>query len=242
MTSLVRPALLLATVWALNAQAVQFDRVEINDETYVVARVDPAKERIEIFAAPEQGNSFAQIERALRDRGKKLVFAMNAGMYHHDYSAVGLLVVEGKELHGLNTAGNNPNFNFTTKPNGVFAVTRRGARVVESGRYKAIARDVIMATQSGPALVLGGAVHPGLRPTSTSRHVRNGVGVAKSGEVLFAISESSVTLHEFATLFRDRLGCPNALYFDGSVSSLHAPSLKRSDAFQRMGPIVGVVE
>jgi uncharacterized protein YigE (DUF2233 family) len=232
----------LLVAWTPAAQAVQFERVESNDRTYVVARVDPAKERIEIFPAPEQGNTFAQVEQAVRDRGKKLVFAMNAGMYHPDYSAVGLLVVDGKLLHRLNAAANNPKFNFTTKPNGVFAVTKRGARVVESGRYKTIAKGVVMATQSGPALVLGGAVHPGLRPTSTSRHVRNGVGVAKSGEVFFAISESGVTLHEFATLFRDRLGCPDALYFDGSVSSLYAPALKRRDAFNRLGPIVGVVE
>ena len=72
--------------------------------------------------------------------------------------------------------------------------------------------------------------------------LRNGVGVNKSGEAIFVISESGVTLHEFATLFRDRLDCPNALYFDGSVSSLHAPELKRSDSFRLLGPIVGVVE
>src|SRR5581483_10982523 len=102
------------------------------------------------------------------------------------------LVVKGKQLKSLNTAGNDPNFNFTTKPNGVFAITKHGARVVETSRYAEIAKDTIEATQSGPALVLDGALHPGLKPSSTSRHVRNGVGVTETGEAIFVISESGV--------------------------------------------------
>jgi uncharacterized protein YigE (DUF2233 family) len=34
----------------------------------------------------------------------------------------------------------------------------------------------------------------------------------------------------------------NALYFDGKVSRLYAPSLNRSDFGWQLGPIVGVVE
>ena len=227
---------------ATDAHAVRFERIESKGSAYVIARVDPAKERIEIFPAPPEGNTFAYVERQVAARKKKLVFAVNGGMYQPDYSAVGLLVVEGKQLKPLNTAGNDPNFNFTTKPNGVFAITKRGARVVETSRYAQIAKDTVEATQSGPALVLNGKLHPGLKPSSTSRHIRNGVGITKSGEAIFAISEHGVTLHEFATLFRDRLDCPDALYFDGSVSSLHAPQLKRSDDFRLLGPIVAVVE
>ena len=43
-----------------------------------------------------------------------------------------------------------------------------------------------------------------------------------------------------ARLFRDGLNCPNALFLDGSVSSLFAPNLKRADALSPMGPIVAV--
>jgi uncharacterized protein YigE (DUF2233 family) len=239
----ILPLCLACALWsATDAHAVRFERIDNEGQRYVVAHVDPKQERIEIFPAPREGNTFAYVERQVDARKQKLVFATNGGMYQPDYSAVGLLVVRGKELKPLNTAKNNPDFNFTTKPNGVFAVTRHGARVVETSRYAEIAKDTLHATQSGPALVLDGRLHPGLQPSSTSRHVRNGVGVTKSGEAIFVISESGVTLHEFATLFRDRLECPNALYFDGSVSSLHAPALDRSDSFRLLGPIVGVVE
>ena len=62
-----------------------------------------------------------------------------------------------------------------------------------------------------------------------------------NGVVVFAISDSPVTFDTFARLFRDALACPNALFLDGSVSSLYAPGLKRDDEFLPLGPIVGVV-
>ena len=42
-------------------------------------------------------------------------------------------------------------------------------------------------------------------------------------------------------LFRDRLGAPDALYLDGVVSRLYAPSLNRDDGGMDMGPIVAIV-
>jgi uncharacterized protein YigE (DUF2233 family) len=56
------------------------------------------------------------------------------------------------------------------------------------------------------------------------------------------ISESPVTFYEFAGYFRDHLHCGEALYLDGSISSLYAPRLGREDYGSDMGPILGVVE
>jgi prepilin-type processing-associated H-X9-DG protein len=42
-------------------------------------------------------------------------------------------------------------------------------------------------------------------------------------------------------LFRDHLGCANAFFLDGSVSSLYAPALERMDSLLPMGPIVGAL-
>jgi len=59
--------------------------------------------------------------------------------------------------------------------------------------------------------------------------------------VRFAISDEPVTFYEFASLFRDRLKCPEALFLDGSISSLYAPALERDDRLLPLGPIVAVV-
>jgi prepilin-type processing-associated H-X9-DG protein len=68
------------------------------------------------------------------------------------------------------------------------------------------------------------------------------VGVIDEHTVAFAISETGVTFHEFASLFRDRIKSPNALFFDGSVSSLYSPELERADSFVPLGPMVGAFE
>ena len=133
--------------------------------------------------------------------------------------------------------------NFGLLPNGVFCIGAGRADVIESLRYEAEAPECRFATQSGPMLVVDGELHPRFLPDSTSRHIRNGVGTSADGaQVVFAISDEPVTFHEFARLFRDGLGLPQALYFDGNVSRLHAPALGRSDGGARMGPIVGVVD
>jgi len=80
-----------------------------------------------------------------------------------------------------------------------------------------------------------------MNPNSTWRKVRNGVCAPSPDTVVFAISESVVTFYEFASYFRDSLRCREALYLDGSISSLYAPGLNREDHGSDMGPILGIV-
>ena len=99
-------------------------------------------------------------------------------------------------------------------------------------------------TQSGPMLVIDGELHPRFLPDSDSRYTRNGVGTSADGSrAVFVISDNTVNFHSFGSYFRDRLELPNALYFDGNVSRLRAPALRRDDSgFTPLGPIIGVVE
>jgi uncharacterized protein YigE (DUF2233 family) len=113
--------------------------------------------------------------------------------------------------------------------------------VLETGAYLRQKIRPDFATQSGPMLVINGQIHPQFSEQSTSRKIRNGVGVKGQDTVVFAISEDPVTFSTFARLFRDELGCPNALFLDGSVSSLYAPSLEKMDTLMPMGPIVGAL-
>jgi uncharacterized protein YigE (DUF2233 family) len=124
-------------------------------------------------------------------------------------------------------------------PNGVFSVDQDGmARVETSAAFAERSARVQWATQSGPMLVIDGALHPAFQENGASRNVRNGVGVARDGAVLFVISEDAVSFGRFARLFRDGLGCDDALYLDGSVSSLWAPQERRRDTRADLGPFV----
>ena len=92
--------------------------------------------------------------------------------------------------------------------------------------------------QSGPLLVLDGKVHAAFQKSSESRLFRNGVSVRAPDRVVFAISEQPVTFHEFALLFRDELQCRDALFLDGTISSLFSERLRRNDRKMDLGPII----
>ncbi|MBL3569568.1 hypothetical protein BV509_00060 [Rhodovulum sulfidophilum] len=209
---------------------------------YVVCSADPATDDLRLFLKTDQGGiygSFGRVNQALAARGETLAFAMNAGMYHPDRRPVGLYVEDGRQqMHAVAAAGPG---NFGMLPNGVLCLEDGRAEVIETRAYLEAPPECRYATQSGPMLVIDGALHPRFLSDSDSRYVRNGVGVDAEGRLHFAISDAPVTFHEFGRLFRDVLKTPDALYFDGKVSKLYAPDLGRNDAGLPMGPIVGAV-
>jgi uncharacterized protein YigE (DUF2233 family) len=228
--------------WALPAAAVSCEDVEYLGNSYTVCTVDATQEDLRLFYKDAEGSvigNFGALED-LPDVGS-LAFAMNAGMYHDDRSPVGHYVEGGIEtMRVIPNAGPG---NFGLLPNGVFCITDTSAQVYETLSYVANAPACRDATQSGPMLVIDGALHPRFLPDSTSRFVRNGVGTSADGATaVFVISNNSVTFHEFGSFFKDYLAMPNALYFDGKVSRLYSRAQGRSDFGFQLGPMVGVVE
>jgi len=226
-----------------SAYALDFRTVVCGGKKATVCDVDLATDRLGLFWRDDAGQplrNFDSLAKWQASGGKRLLFAMNAGMYEADFSPVGLFVSEGKQLVPPNLKSGTGNFYL--KPNGVFVITGGGAEIVESARYREVSDRVMLATQSGPMLVIHGRVHPAFKPDSVSRLFRNGVGVTGSGRVIFAISDGPVNFYEFATLFRDCLKCTDALFLDGTVSSLYAPSLGRDDRKIDLGTMIGVVQ
>ncbi len=213
------------------------------DNKYSVCIVKQRGEDIRVFwrnSAGELYGSFSSLRNDLEKKGERLTFAMNAGMYHPDYRPVGLYIENGVEIAKVSTRRGPGNFHL--QPNGIFYIGRNGAGVMETRQYLRQRPHATFATQSGPMLVINGAIHPKFSVDSESGKLRNGVGACANGQIIFAISDGGVSFHEFAALFRDRYKCANALFLDGSVSALYAPQLKRADGWRTMGPIVGVVE
>ena len=218
--------------------------VEHERSRHVVCDVDPRRDRIVVRHADAGANPYRSLDAfvsAMRDAGHAVSLAMNAGMYHEDMSPVGLLVEDGRELAPL--ALGEGEGNFFLKPNGVFLIDGDGrAAVMESTAYLAAGISPRFATQSGPMLVIDGALHPKFLPDGESRHIRNGVGVRPDGTVVLAISLDPISLGSFARLFRDPLGCPNALFFDGAISALSNGDRTLLGGKHPVGPIVAVME
>lgn len=230
---------------ALPSGAAQCERVDHDGQGYVLCQVKAAQEpALRLFQDGPDGaplRNFANVRRTL-DEGQTLSFAMNAGMFHADYRPVGLLVVDGAELSPIVTGASRDNFGML--PNGVFCTGgAQPFQVIESVSFAETRPDCRLASQSGPMLVIDGDLHPRFLADSDSRYIRNGVGVSPDGQIAwFAISNRPVTFHEFGRFFRDGLGVRDALYFDGSISRLYAPSVNRADFGRSMGPIIGLVE
>ena len=229
----------------IDAAAVENCRsIEHQGDDYAVCTFTVAEHDIRLFHSDADGAPFFQfntLERELDEQGETLVFAMNGGMYHEDRRPVGFYRDRQGDQASVNT--NDGPGNFHLKPNGVFWLTPDMAGVTESQAFLDLGLDPVYATQSGPMLVLEGGLHPELNPDGTSHRRRNGVGVSADGQTVhFAISDAAVTFYEFATLFRDEIGVPNALFLDGQVSRIYAPEINRNEIGAALGPIVGVVE
>lgn len=230
-------AFLLAPV---AAEASECRDTSFEGASYTLCEVSLGED-LRLFQSGPDGayGSFRRLNETLEAEGKTLGFAMNAGMYHRDLAPVGLYVEDGIEVSRLVTRDGPGNFGLL--PNGVFCIGDT-FRVIESRTFKAESPACRFATQSGPMLVIGGELHPKLLPGSDSLYVRNGVGVSGDGtRAVFAVSNDAVNFHSFARFFRDALGLLDALYFDGNISRLYAPSLGRHDGGFPMGPIVGTV-
>lgn len=233
------PALVLCLMPAagLACETAAFDGAE-----FTICELDMARDDLRLFLRDDDGNilgSFGRVEDSLPE-GLRLGLAMNAGMFHEDRAPVGLYVEDGAEEMRLITSEGPGNFGLL--PNGVFCIEDGRAHVIESRRFAALGLTCRFASQSGPMLVIDGALHPRFLEGSDSLNIRNGVGVAEDGQrVVLAISDEPVNFHHFARLFRDLLDLPNALYFDGRVSRLHAPEIGRSDLGWPVGPIIGTV-
>ena len=165
---------------------------------------------------------------------------MNAGMYDTAGAPIGLYIENGVTRRRLNTRSGIGNFYM--KPNGVFFVGLDGTVGIEiAENFAARHASPAWATQSGPLLVNGGALHPQIAPDGPSTLIRNAVGVRDAHTAIFVISNTPVSFGRLARFFRDELGCRDALYLDGAVSSLWVPSQGRRDNKALLGPMVVVL-
>jgi uncharacterized protein YigE (DUF2233 family) len=217
---------------------------QFEGDRFVVCRFDAVAHELRLATLESDGaalRSLSNLRRMLGVDAKRVRFAMNAGMFNDAGGPIGLYVERGETLHDIQMSEGPGNFHLM--PNGVFSLDAADVvRVETSADFVARGGGAVWATQSGPMLVIDGALHPSIQNDGESRLVRNGVGAPDSRHAIFVISNSAVSFGKLARLFRDELGCANALFLDGTVSNIWAPELGRMDRGRRLGPFIVVLD
>ena len=192
--------------------------------------VNPKEGKLHFYLKNENGEnyrSFKNVKEAIKSKGKKMIFAMNGGMFQENLSPLGLYIESGKLIKSANRV-QEAYGNFYLQPNGVFFITQDNKAGICKTEDFRVTREIKYATQSGPMLLIDGKIHLGFGENSANKHIRNGVGILPDGSILFAISEELVRFYDFADFFRQR-GCKNALYLDGFVSRIYLPSKGKTE-------------
>ena len=207
--------------------------------------VDPAREQIMMLLKDEHGRgsvmgNIGALDQEVKRMGRKLVFAMNGGMYDPQQAPVGLYVEEGQLLHKLNTSKGGSG-NFHMQPNGVFGITQEGKAFVHTTSECPPPATLRYATQSGPMLLVKGAINAQFKQGSINLNIRNGVGIMPDGRVVFAISREPVNFFDFASWFKAQ-GCTDAIYLDGAISRAYIPEAGVDQRDGQLGVLIAVMQ
>lgn len=236
-------ALLFVTVCAalplsfLNSQAAPPDTgfalrvLEYNGTRFTVATVDLRRVQLKLFWKDERGKkleSLEGLETYLTRHKRRLLAGMNAGIFDTGFAPLGLHAERGRVLHPVKTRRSGYG-NFYLQPNGVFYIDATGAHVTDTLEFTRTRKTVLEATQSGPALLLNGKLHPSFQAGSNNRLPRNAIGVSSKAVVQLVISDDWVNFSDLAKFMRDVLKCTDALYLDGNISKLRVPKIRNED-------------
>lgn len=230
----------ILVVLVLAGMSVFAQKPKHADDQFLSYIVDTKKQDLKLYWKDDQQEIFKSIQNLkswLDRKHKKLVFAMNAGMYKKDNSPQGLFIENRKLVTALDTTGGAGNFYL--KPNGVFYIRVDNLPVICSATKFINNGKLKYATQSGPMLVIDGQIHSAFKEGSANLNIRNGVGILPDNRIVFVMSKKEVNFYDFAKYFKN-LGCKNALYLDGLVSRAYLPEKNWKQTDGNFGVIIGV--
>jgi uncharacterized protein YigE (DUF2233 family) len=182
--------------------------------------VDPQRERIVMYWQKEDGKAWGSLRSLLGDinRDGQVQMAMNGGIYDKAYAPLGLYIEKGRQLTPLNRASGGGN--FFIRPGGVFYLRGQNAGIVSINKFRA-SPAIRYAVQSGPMLIENGKINWRLKPSASSRKLRNGVGITGDGKVVFMLSARETNFYDFACYAQAKLNVRQMLYLDGTISKMY---------------------
>lgn len=199
------------------------------DEHFIDFNVRPSYHKIELRLLDKAGKplgSFKRLKDELDAEGKKLLFAMNAGIFMQNQMPLGLYIENGKVFRKLNSTKNLYG-NFYLQPNGVFLIAEGKPYIIETKSFHTFSEQhkIQYATQSGPLLLINGKYNQSLNKYNNNKLIRNAVCVRSNEEVNLSISRLPVSFTEMGE-HQLTLKCNSALYLDGAISGVYQKNMR----------------
>jgi len=218
---------LCCTLLAFRCAAAELATHGTGDLAIDACHLKLGRDHVRTFWRDPSGVVFGNFDRLsawLATRGETLVCATNAGIYGQDLRPIGLYVEAGQLRRKLNVR-KRAYGNFYLQPNGALLLSDKEAKILSTDEISADTEKQLStiryATQSGPIMLRNTKINPLFTPGSENRVVRNAVCVITSTEVVLARSRAPINFHDFAQQLREKIGCRDALYLDGSISQLY---------------------
>jgi clan AA aspartic protease (TIGR02281 family) len=213
--------------YSTNAQVKCDAKLQYDNVFYSVCimSVDPTSIRYISLVQNKVGLSHSDFVDEYIANNDSVMFATNACIGDGSGSPLGLFISEGKQLSGINL--NDGKGNFFLKPNGVLLVSDSSVIISESSKVK-ITSSINWGVQSGPMLVIDDQIHSVFDASSKNQNIRSGVGLySEKGKQYFVFCKSNepVSFYKFASLFKDKFKCSNALCLESAGSAMYSPSL-----------------
>ncbi|WP_347218565.1 phosphodiester glycosidase family protein [Chryseobacterium sp.] len=213
-----------------------------HEDNFLIYQVDSKKQDVKMYWKNNQNEilkSIGNLKNEAESDNKKLLFAMNGGMFEAYNTPKGLYIENFKILKPIDTLQGSGNFYL--QPNGIFYITQNHQPgIIETKNFKHNTA-IQYATQSGPMLLVDGKINPIFQKESKNLNIRNGVGILENGEIIFAMSKKEVNFYSLAQLFKG-MGCKNALYLDGFVSRAYLPEKNWIQTDGDFGVMIGITE
>jgi uncharacterized protein YigE (DUF2233 family) len=170
--------------------------------------IDPQKLRIDVVKAQNELEGSTAMDLALRE---KALLVINGGFFTPEHKSIGLIIKNGRELNPIHK----------TSWWSIFAVGPTGPAIYNMKEFGGIQKDMKMALQVGPRLVVAGDI-PKFKESVAAR---SAIGITNQGKVVIAITQGpGISMAELAhrmsaSRFEGGLECPNAMALDGGSSS-----------------------
>lgn len=216
--------------------AIKLTQDQWKGHSLLVVEIKNTQDLSLVLNDPKQ-QAYLSFDAVIHAQACSVEFMMNAGMFHADFSPVGLYIENGQIVKKLNTATQGVG-NFLIQPNGVLYWDEKRAGILTTEAYQKANLKPRYATQSGPMLVSAGNINPNFIVNSQSKKIRNAVGVLDE-TLWFVLSDDPVNFYDFADFFKTKLKVDQALYLDGgSVPSIYLKTAKILKQKRFLGPMI----